>query len=162
LLKVQILITLALNKIMIKIIKNNLLRILTALKIRHVYAIIATLILSSPLVVFAETTNPVSEILLKCTKSETPCGYDDFIALINGIIKYGITIIGLAFVLVLLYVGFQYLTSGGDVGKVKKSRDMLNKVMWGLLYTLCGWLIVYFILTKLEVGKDFYNKVLTI
>ena len=144
-----------------KKIKNSLLRMLTISNLRNVRLVLISLVFSSPIVAFAQM-NLVSQVLSDCTNSVTPCGYDDFIHLINAIIKYGITIIGLAFVLVLLYVGFQYLTSGGDVGKVKKSRDMLNKVMWGLIYTLCGWVIVYFIMQQLGVKDDFYKAVLTI
>lgn len=106
-------------------------------------------------------TNPVSKVLLGCTTGATPCGWVDLINLVNAMVQYGIEIIGIAFVLVLLYVGFMYLTSGGDVSKVKKSRDMLNKVMWGMIFTLCAWIIVYFILTSLGVDETFYSEIIS-
>ena len=105
-------------------------------------------------------TNPVSEVLQRCTTQI--CGFNDLILLVNGIIKYGIQIIGICLVLVLIYTGFLYLTSGGDTSKVKKARDMLYKVMWGLIYTLCGWLIVYFVLKGLGVNTSFYDNILSV
>jgi hypothetical protein len=102
-------------------------------------------------------TNPVSRVLFDCTKSGVSCGFIDFINLVNAVIQYGIELIGIAFVLALLYAGFLYLTSGGDSSKVKKVRDVLWKIVWGMIYTLCGWVIVYFILTSLGVGTDFYS-----
>ena len=105
----------------------------------------------------AAGTNPVSAVLLKCTQSGVACGFNDFISLINGMIQYGIELIGIAFVIALLYAGFLYLTSGGDSSKVKKVRDVLYKIMWGMIYTLCGWVIVYFIVKSLGVPTDFYS-----
>ena len=107
-------------------------------------------------------TNPVSKVLLDCTKAGRSCGFVDFINLVNAVIQYGIELIGIAFVLALLYAGFLYLTSGGDPSKVKKVRDVLWKIVWGMIYTLCGWVIVYFILTSLGVGTDFYSGILSI
>ena len=106
-------------------------------------------------------TNPVSKVLLGCTTGSTPCGWIELVDLVNAVVQYGIEIIAIAFVLVLLYVGFMYLTSGGDVSKVKKARDMLNKVMWGMIFTLCAWIIVYFILTSLGVDKTFYSEIIS-
>ncbi len=101
--------------------------------------------------------NPVSTVLWGCTQPGVACGFTDFVNLINGMIQYGIELIGIAFVIALLYAGFLYLTSGGDPSKVKKVRDVLYKIMWGMIYTLCGWVIVYFIITSLGVPVSFYS-----
>ncbi len=99
-----------------------------------------------------------AEILRKCTKQE--CGFSEVMEFINVFVQYAVYIIGLLFVIVLIYAGFLYLTSGGDTGKVKKVKDMLIKMVWGLIYTLCGWLIVYFILQQLGVDSGFYQDVI--
>lgn len=99
-----------------------------------------------------------AEILQKCTKQE--CGFNEVMEFINVFVQYAVYIIGLLFVIVLIYTGFLYLTSGGDTGKVKKVKDMLKKMVWGLIYTLCGWLIVYFILQQLKVDPVFYQDVI--
>lgn len=107
-------------------------------------------------------TNPVSKVLLGCTTGVVPCGFVELISLVNAMVQYGIELIGIAFVIALLYAGFLYLTSGGDPSKVKKVRDVLWKIVWGMAYTLCGWVIVYFILKSLGVGPDFYEGILSI
>ena len=107
--------------------------------------------------------NVFSAVLQECTLRKVgakECGYEEFKSLINAFIQYSVMIIGLLFVIVLIYMGFMYLTSGGDTGKVKKARDMLTKMAWGLFFTLCGWLIVYLILTQLKVDPEFYQSVL--
>ena len=108
------------------------------------------------------TINPVSRVLSECTTGAKPCGFVELISLINAMVQYGIELIGIAFVIALLYAGFLYLTSGGDPSKVKKVRDILWKIVWGMIYTLCGWLIVYFILKSLGVGPEFYEGILSI
>jgi len=123
-----------------------------------------------PNITFAQTSpsttntsglNPIATVLQRCTMGGTePCGWVDLIQLANAMVQYGITLIGFSLVLVLIYTGFLYLTSGGDTSKVKKARDMLNKVMWGTIYTLCGWIIVYFIIKQLGVDPVFYNKII--
>ncbi|MEI6042615.1 MAG: hypothetical protein WCQ00_03570 [bacterium] len=112
--------------------------------------------------VFAQSTgsNPVSNLLLICTTRSTPCGWQDLINLINAMVQYAIELIGIVFVIVLLYAGMMYITSGGDASKVKKAKDMLYKVVWGMVYTLCAWIIVYFILTSLGVDQTFYEKII--
>lgn len=116
-----------------------------------------------PMFASAQTTNPVSKVLLDCTnKVGTSCGWSDLIALVNAMISYAVQLIGIAFVIALLYAGFLYLTSWGDTSKTKKAREMMVKIAWGALYTLCGWVIVYFILTKLGVNSDFYVKIIKV
>ncbi len=102
-------------------------------------------------------TNP-STILQGCTVKE--CGFTEAMQFVNALIGYAVKIIGLLFVIVLIYMGFLYLTSGGDTGKVKKVKDMIKKMVWGLIFTLCGWLIVYFILKQLGVDPSFYQYVI--
>ena len=113
-----------------------------------------------PVVAFAETTNPVSAVLLKCTQPGVACGYNELIELVNGMVQYGVQIIGIVFVIILVYTGFIYMTSGGDAAKVKKAKDMIYKVALGFVYTLCGWIIVYFIIQKLGVLPEFYNTII--
>jgi Type IV secretion system pilin len=106
--------------------------------------------------------NPVSTVLWTCTQHSANCGWKELVNLVNAMIQYGIQLIGMAFVIALLYSGFLYLTSGGDPSKVKKVREILNKIVWGLVYTLCGWVIVYFLLKYLGVDPGFYNEILTV
>lgn len=146
-------------------IKNNLFKklgrsVLDYLPSTLIFAAIISIIVK-PLLVGAQAVNPVSKILLHCTQVGESCGWIDFVNLLNAIIHYGIELIGIVFVLVLLYTGFMYLTSGGDAGKTKKARDMITKLLWGLMYTLCGWIIVYFILQSLGVDVQFYGEILS-
>ncbi len=144
--------------------KNNFYKIFSScisfIPTVKIVAVMALVAIFSPIYTYAQSFNPVSNILSGCTKSGASCGWKDLINLINAMVHYGVQLIGMLFVLVLLYTGFMYLTSGGDAGKVKKARDMINKMMWGLMYTLCAWVIVYFILQKLGVDPIFYNGII--
>lgn len=146
-------------------IKNNLLRSSNFICGLFSTFTAGAVLLYSPLLAHADTatpsTNQVSAILFNCTKAATPCGWTDLINLINAMIQYGIELIGIAFVLIILYTGVMYLTSGGDTSKVTKAREMVKKVVWGLVFTLCGFVIVSFILTNLGVNADFYSSIIS-
>ena len=131
---------------------------------RYKNIILALILIVSPVVVFADSanpdSNPVSSVLQKCTARGVVCGWNELLELTNAIVQYGVELIGMALVIVLIYTGFLYLTSGGDASKVKKAKEMLNKVMWGTIYTLCSWIIVYFIITSLGVKPEFYQNII--
>jgi hypothetical protein len=78
-----------------------------------------------------------------------PCDFTDFIGLINGIIKWIISMAGVIFTLMAVYGGFLYMTSGGDGAKKTKARSILWSTIIGFVIILCAWLIVFTLLNML-------------
>lgn len=79
-----------------------------------------------------------------------PLGGGDIPTLIGSIIKYVLGIVGSIALLMFIYGGFMWLTSGGNPEKIKKGRDVLVWAALGLAiiflsYTLVGFVIKAFI-----------------
>lgn len=79
----------------------------------------------------------------------TDCTYADFIKLINVAINDLIVIATLLVVVVLMFAGVKLLTAGGDEGALKEVKKMLTSVLWGFLWILVAWLLVYTIMHTL-------------
>lgn len=57
-------------------------------------------------------------------------------------------IVGAASVLMIIYGGFRYITSGGDSGKVGNAKNTLIYAIVGLVIVALAQLIVHFVLTQ--------------
>jgi hypothetical protein len=77
------------------------------------------------------------------------CNFDDFILMINGIIKWIISIAGVIFTLSAIWGGYLYMTSGSNPGNKDKAKSVLWSTLIGFVIILTAWLIVYTILVNL-------------
>ncbi|KND47768.1 MAG: hypothetical protein AB201_02440 [Parcubacteria bacterium C7867-006] len=77
------------------------------------------------------------------------CGFNDLIYAVKKF--FGIAIpLALAFTVVIIaYVGFEYMTSGGNPGARARANGRLVKVAWGIFFMLAAWLIVTLITNSL-------------
>ena len=88
-----------------------------------------------------------------------PCGFNNAITLvqniINFLIKLGVTAAALGFA----YAGFLYITAMGSEEKIKHAHSIFLKVIWGFVFMLSAWLIVYTLestfLTPAQQAKSF-------
>lgn len=79
---------------------------------------------------------------------ESPCGFNEFIMLVNNLITAILTYFVLPIaIIVLLYGGFLYLTSGSNPDKRQRANAMFRKLLIGLFFCLVSWAIVKLILT---------------
>lgn len=83
------------------------------------------------------------------------CNFGDLLALGQNIIRtlvlLSIPITAIAF----CWAGFLYLSSGGDTSKIKQAKEIFWKVMWGFIFILTAWLIVYAATSLLAPGFSF-------
>lgn len=92
---------------------------------------------------------------------ENPCDFNTLMTLINNVINFLlITLATPLFALILIYVGWLYLSSGGSSENVTKAKKILKNAFIGYVIALAAWLIVKVILTTL--GFDMTNALLTI
>jgi hypothetical protein len=88
--------------------------------------------------------------LVNCgTTASNPCKFTDFIALINNIINWIISIAGVIFAVSFIYGGFLYMTSGEKPANKEKAKSLLWNTLLGFVIILVSWLIVYTILHAL-------------
>jgi len=106
------------------------------------------LVVFVPAVVFAQG-------LVPCDGTATnPCGFDQFITLIQNIINFltfnvAVPLVAIAFA----WAGIIMLSAGGDTGKITQAKEIFGSVLIGFLITLSAWLIVSTLLGVLLGGN---------
>ena len=81
--------------------------------------------------------------------AQKACHFGDFVTLIQNGIHDMVLISTLVVVALLCYVGYELLTSGGNPGAWTKAKSRLMKVVWGYVWVLAAWVIVYTIAKSL-------------
>lgn len=122
-----------------------------------------------PVFAFAQSANPIptpagvdttgggsgTGITYECSRTANgttvygDCSYDD---LIRAVQKFFDVVIPLALgfsVVVIAFVGFNYMISGANPGKRKEANQMLEKVAIGIFFMLAAWLIVTLVANSL-------------
>ncbi len=87
-----------------------------------------------------------------------PCDFEAIIQLIKNGIHDLVLLSTLLAISILVYAGFLWLTSRGDTGQHKKALGMLGSVVWGYVWILAAWVVVYSITSVLL--KDSFNFLL--
>lgn len=88
-----------------------------------------------------------------CT-SNTQQGTTGLQSLITNVIKIFSIIVGVVSVIMLIYGGFRYVTSGGDSGHVSGAKNTIIYAIVGLIVVALAQTIVYFVLNQVsQVGQ---------
>jgi hypothetical protein len=78
------------------------------------------------------------------------CNYADLLRAVSRITTFAVEDIALPFsIIVIIYAGWLYLTSGGGQAQLDKAHGMFVKIAWGILWILAAWLIVSLITNNL-------------
>lgn len=100
---------------------------------------------------------PKCNTILNATKGtfDDPCGFSMAITLINNLINFVIlTLATPLFVLIIIYVGWLYLSAGESSENISKAKTILKNVLIGYIIALAAWLIVHTILSALGFQGD--------
>lgn len=90
--------------------------------------------------------------LASCTKLNNTANTNDLMGQANTIINVVIGVIGFVAVAFIIFGGFQYTTSAGDPGKVKKAKDTILYGIIGLVVAMLAHAIVNFVLSNVFKG----------
>lgn len=74
---------------------------------------------------------------------------DNIIIIVARVIKVFLGLLGIIFVVLLVWAGFKWMTAGGDDDKVKEARDQIFVAVIGLLIVLASYTIAHFVLNKI-------------
>jgi amino acid transporter len=83
-------------------------------------------------------------------------GYDtntDIYQIIGTVISTALSLLGVIFIVLIIYGGIMWMTSEGDEGRVEKAQKIIREAVVGLIIVLAAYAISYFIinaLTKLK------------
>lgn len=91
--------------------------------------------------------------LIPCDGND--CNLNSVMQLINNLINFFFTTLLIPiFVIMVMYLGYTYLTAGGNSGQHAKLRSMAKHMFLGLLLILCAFLIVKTIFSVLGVSDS--------
>jgi hypothetical protein len=118
--------------------KNNLKSIL--------FLIILISILVIPYFVFAQSALDNLKILgNQSGYSQTDNDQYAAAAIVGTFVSVFFSILGIIFVVLMLYGGYNWMTAMGDNAKVEKGQDTIKRAIIGLIITVSSWAIWYFI-----------------
>jgi hypothetical protein len=66
-------------------------------------------------------------------------------------------IVGVISIIMIIYGGFRYITSGGDSGKVGNAKNTLIYAIIGLVIVALAQLIVHYVLSEADTLSDIYR-----
>ncbi|MBU0646453.1 pilin [Patescibacteria group bacterium] len=69
--------------------------------------------------------------------------------LIGGLINVIISVLGIVFVILIVYAGILYMTAGGEKDKVEKAKNLMIQAVIGLVIIVAAYAISSFVITQL-------------
>lgn len=73
-------------------------------------------------------------------------GATDLVTIVGRIINIALGFVGIVFLVLMLWAGYQYMTAAGDAEKVKKAVGTIKNSIIGLIVIVSAWAITSFIL----------------
>ena len=123
-------------------------------KIIILFSLIALLIL--PILSFAaspayDNLQKVGEGKGMSTANAPYVGADQYklSQIIGLVIQAFLSILGVLFLIYILYAGYNWMTAQGDEEKVTKAKDTIQRAVIGLIVTIAAYAISYWVFDKL-------------
>ncbi len=74
----------------------------------------------------------------------------DFSTFIGGLINVFLSVLGIIFVVLVVYAGYLWMTAGGETTKVDKAKKLLGQAVIGLVLIVGAYAISAFVIDKLS------------
>ena len=86
-------------------------------------------------------------------------GYDysksaDASTFIGQIIGVALSLLGVIFLILMIYGGFLWMTARGDGGQIDKAKGLMTAAIIGLIIVLSAYAITYFVMIKVHIGAQ--------
>lgn len=83
---------------------------------------------------------------------------NDLPTVIGQLVNVLLSLLGIIFLILIIISGFQWMTAGGDEGKVDKAKTRIQQAVIGLIITLAAFAISQFVFEALSnAGFDTNN-----
>lgn len=90
----------------------------------------------------------LSDVSRKAGYSGAYSAYD----IIGLVVKGALSLLGVVFLILMVYGGYEWMTAHGDEQKVTKAKDTIRSAIIGLIVVLGAYAISYFVVSKLGAG----------
>lgn len=85
-----------------------------------------------------------------CPTADTKVGSDRINTIVKTIVNIFSAIVGIVSVIMIIFGGFKYITSGGDSGNVSAAKNTIIYAVIGLVVVALAQFIVQFVLNKVS------------
>ena len=123
---------------------------------RKISAIIASLAaVAAPAAALAATS-----IITKLQGAGTGAGYstagngDAIFTYVGLIINVALSLLGIIFLVLIVYGGYVWLTAGGDESKIEKAKQTFGRAIVGLIIVLCAFAIANFVVPAIYCASN--------
>lgn len=120
--------------------------------IKHIFApILLVVILAFPYFVFAGAQFDIKNNLNAVSGGyDTSKGSETGLSEIIGmIINVGLSLLGVIFVVLIIYAGFNWMTAGGDESKIETAKKTLSRAIIGLIIVAGSYSIWNFVFVRI-------------
>src|SRR6056297_1480142 len=133
-------------------------KILKLTKIKTAQALLMIVLLSSFFMAIPQSSQAAQKSLMGYVSSSCresgDCSFNDFIAILNGSYEIIFGIVGSVALLFFIYGGLMFLISEGNQEKVASAKKIVISSVIGLAIIFSSFLIVDYLLKKLEVTNE--------
>lgn len=71
------------------------------------------------------------------------------IIVVASIINVSLGLLGIVFLILILYAGFNWMTAGGEEEKIKTATETITRAIIGLIIILTSWAIAKFVVSAI-------------
>jgi len=68
------------------------------------------------------------------------------------VVKAFLGLLGVIFIILMLFAGYNWMTAGGDEEKITKAKNTIKTAIIGLIIVVGAWAIWYFVFTMVITG----------
>ncbi len=81
-----------------------------------------------------------------------PTGTTSLAGIVATVIKAFLGLLGIIFLILIIYAGYNWMTAQGEEEKVTKAKDTLQRAVIGLIIIIAAYSITYFVFNALPGG----------
>ena len=122
-------------------------------KIKHLFILLCLIIiLILPYFVFAQSPlDGLKKVQPDSGYAEVKdgVGENNLAANAGKIVQVFLSLLGIIFLVLMLYGGYSWMTAAGDQGKVERAQNTIRRAIIGLIITIGSYAITQFILVRL-------------
>ena len=79
---------------------------------------------------------------------------NDLASIVGVVIQAFLSLLGVLFLVYMLYGGYNWMVAQGDEDKVKKAKETIQRAIIGLIIIIAAYAITYFVFGSLPGGGD--------
>ncbi|MDP2656724.1 MAG: hypothetical protein Q8P11_04130 [bacterium] len=93
----------------------------------------------------------IDDLFIKAQSEGVKIGEkNNLVSVVGLVIKAILGLMGIVFLILMIYAGILWMTAAGEKERVEKARDMISTAIIGLLITIGSYTLTYFVVENLQ------------